>query len=186
MRARFIFLVSFFSAFAAGVTVGLVWSKPVPQGVGGPGGPGGHRGSRDPMAELQLTPEQSEKIKGFWTEAMKSGNWQFQREQREAAQKTRDDAYRAMLSEEQKARQDELNRSYQAKLDELNAISKRARDEAYEKTQSILSDAQRKVYEEMRKRRWDDRGRSRGGPPEPGGPGGPVRESSTESAKEKK
>jgi Spy/CpxP family protein refolding chaperone len=177
MNARLIFLISFFTAFAAGVTVGLVWSKPLPQGgkaphkEGAKDGPSGREGGpRDPMAELRLTPDQNEKVKEFWTEAMKKSNWPMQRERREAARKERDDGLRALLTDEQKEKQDELNRAYQAKLDELDAISKRAREEAFEKTNAILSDAQKKTYEEMRKRRWDDKGRPRFGPPE-GGPG---------------
>jgi len=153
MKSRLIFFTCFFITFGAGLAVGMLWATPVP------------KPPRDPfMAELDLTQEQREKIKSFWTEAMKNG---WQREQRDVVFKERDASLKAMLTDEQKAKQEDIQKVFQAKMDEMNAASKRSRDEAYEKTKTILNPEQLVKYEEMRKKRFD--GRGPGGPPH-GGP----------------
>jgi len=159
MKSRLIFFACFFITFGAGLAVGMLWATPAP------------KPPRDPfMSELDLSQEQREKIKGFWTEAMKNG---WQREQRDAVFKERDAALKAMLTDEQKTKQEEIQRVFQAKMDEMNAASKRSRDEAYEKTKAILNPEQLVKYEEMRKKRFDGReGRGPGGPPHGGPPFG--------------
>jgi Spy/CpxP family protein refolding chaperone len=162
MKSRLIFFTCFFITFGAGTAVGMLWATPAP------------KPSRDPfLSELDLTQEQRDKIKGFWTEAMKNG---WQREQRDAVFKEREAAMKAMLTDEQKAKQEEIQKVFQSKMDEMNAASKRSRDEAYEKTKAILNPDQLVKYEEMRKKRFEGRegrdgreGRGPGGPPH-GGP----------------
>lgn len=163
MKSRLIFFSCFFFTFGAGLVVGMLWATPAP------------KPPRDPfLSELDLTQEQREKIKGFWTEAMKNG---WQREQRDAAFKERDAAYKAMLTDEQRAKQEEIQKQFLSRMDELNAASKRARDEAYEKTKTVLNAEQLVKYEEMRKKRFEGRdgkdGRGPGGPPQHGGFGPP-------------
>lgn len=162
MKSRLTFFVCFFITFGAGTAVGMLWATPAP------------KPPRDPfMAELDLTQEQRDKIKSYWTEAMKNG---WQREKRDAAFKERDEALKAMLTDEQKAKQDEIQKAFQAKMDEMNAASKRSRDEAYEKTKTILNPEQLVKYEEMRKKRFEGRdgreGHGPGGPPHGGPPFG--------------
>jgi Spy/CpxP family protein refolding chaperone len=162
MKSRLIFFTCFFFTFGAGLAVGMLWATPAP------------KPPRDPfMAELDLTQEQRDQIKAFWTEAMKNG---WQREQRDAVFKERDAAMKAMLTDEQKTKQEEIQKVFQTKMDEMNAASKRSRDEAYEKTKAILNPDQLVKYEEMRKKRFEGRegreGRGPGGPPHGGLPFG--------------
>jgi Spy/CpxP family protein refolding chaperone len=149
MKARLIFLTCFLSAFGAGLIVGILWQQPA-------------KASQDRwLSELHLTPEQNEKIKAIWTDAMKNTGWQAQREKREVAQKQRDEALNALISGEQKQRYDEILGEYQKKLDELRAEEKKAKDEAYERTKAVLTETQRIAYDEMRKKRMEGRSRSR-------------------------
>jgi Spy/CpxP family protein refolding chaperone len=150
MKARLIFLACFLSAFGAGLIVGILWQQPA-------------KASQDHwLSDLNLTPEQHEKIKAIWTDAMKNTGWQAQREKRDAAQKQRDEAMNALVSAEQKPRYDEILAEYQKKLDELRQEEKKAKDEAYERTKAILTESQRVAYDEMRKKRMEGRARSRG------------------------
>lgn len=178
MRSRSIFLLAFLTAFGAGLSVGLLWQRsssaekpPPPQQPPQDGW----------LSELNLTPDQREKIKAIWTDAMKTGNWQQQREKREAAQAERDEALQALMSAGQKPKYEEILAAYQKKVDELNAESKKSRDAAYEKTKTLLSETQRVQYDELRKKRFEGRGRR----PEPGKtpPAGAEKKSETELKK---
>ena len=155
IRSRSIFLLAFLSAFGAGLSVGLLWQRsssaekppPAPQQQDGW------------LAELNLSPEQREKIKAIWTDAMKNNNWQQQREQREAAVAERDEALKTMLDAGQKTKYDEILATFQKKMDEFSAENKKSRDAAYEKTKAILTETQRVQYDELRKKRMEGRGR---------------------------
>jgi Spy/CpxP family protein refolding chaperone len=150
MKPRLIILICFLSAFGAGICVGVLWQQPA-------------KAAQDHwLSELNLTTEQREQIKTFWTDAMKNSNWQTQREKREAAQKQREEELNALITPDQKPRYDEIQGNYQKQLDVLSQESRKAKDEAYEKTKAILNDEQRVAYEEMRKKRMEGRGRSRG------------------------
>jgi Spy/CpxP family protein refolding chaperone len=160
MHARLILIVCVLSAFGAGVCSALVWKNVAQK-------------PHDPfLGELNLTDEQREKIKGFWSEAMKENNWQAQRELREAAQKERETAIRALLSEEQRAGYDLILSDYQGKIDALNQQSRRGRDEAIEKTKAILTEEQRAKYDELRKKRFEGRSKRPDGDGPPGPPPG--------------
>lgn len=173
IRSKTIFLLAFLTAFGAGLSVGLLWqrSSSAEKAPVLPQPPNPH----DWMAELNLTPDQKEKIKAIWTEAMKNNNWPQQREIREAAATERDDAFKAMLNPEQKTKYDDILAAYQKKIDDLNAENKKSRDAAYEKTKAILNETQRVQYDELRKKRFEGRGRREPGkgPPEPGPGFGP-------------
>jgi Spy/CpxP family protein refolding chaperone len=168
IRSKTIFLLAFLTAFGAGLSVGLLWQRsssaekaPVQQ----PPNP------HDWMAELNLTPDQKEKIKAIWTEAMKNNTWPQQREIRDAAAVERDEAFKAMLNAEQKTKYDDILATYQKKMDDLNAENKKSRDAAYEKTKAVLNETQRVQYDELRKKRFEGRGRRpEGGKPPAGAP----------------
>src|SRR5262245_22203623 len=73
-RTKVIISVAFVLAMGAGVAVGMLSSRSLPQrggglisgGPGGPGGPGGSRASWL-IEELQLTAEQQKKMDELWT-----------------------------------------------------------------------------------------------------------------------
>jgi Spy/CpxP family protein refolding chaperone len=150
IKTRVVLLLCFLAAFGAGTCVGLVWrqqaAKPAHEGW---------------LSELDLTPEQQEKIRAIWTETMRNSDWQGQREKRSAAQKERDEAVKALLSAEQQPRYDEILAAYQKKADEISLAGRKARDEATEKTKALLSESQRVTYEELLKKRAESRGRGR-------------------------
>jgi Spy/CpxP family protein refolding chaperone len=147
IKTRIVFVVCFLMAFGAGVSVGALWQKPekvVQDGW---------------LGELNLTPEQREKMKAIWTETMKNSGWQAQRSRRDAAQHDRDEALKAIIPPEHAAMYEEIMASYQKKMDDLAQESRKAKDEAYEKTKEILSEQQRVAYEELRKKRMESRNR---------------------------
>jgi len=148
-RSRLIFFVCFMAAFGAGICVGLLWQRPAPSS------------RADWLAELNLTPEQQEKIRAIWTDAMKASDWQTQREKREAAQKERDEALSALVTGERKPRYEEIMGTYRKKADAITQESRKARDEAYERTKALLTESQRVKYDELRKKRLEAHGRSR-------------------------
>jgi Spy/CpxP family protein refolding chaperone len=150
MKPKLIILACFLSAFGAGLCVGVLWQQPA-------------KAAQDHwLSELNLTPEQREKIKAIWTDAMKNSSWQNQREKRDSAQKQREEALNALITPEQKLKYDEIQSNYQKQLEVLSQESRKSKDEAYEKTKAILNDEQRVAYEEMRKKRMEGRSRSRG------------------------
>ncbi|MGD0090765.1 MAG: hypothetical protein ABSE73_12665 [Planctomycetota bacterium] len=148
-KVRLVVFLCFMAAFGAGVCAGVLWqrrAKPAQDGW---------------LSELNLSPEQREKIKAIWTESMKVGDWQAQRDRREAAQKERDEALRALLTGEQKPRFEEIMSAYHKKADEIAQAGRKARDEAYERTKALLTENQRVLYDELRKKRFEGWGRTR-------------------------
>ncbi|HYG74067.1 MAG TPA: Spy/CpxP family protein refolding chaperone [Planctomycetota bacterium] len=164
MKSRILFVICFLTAFGAGLLAGMLLKQP----------PAAQPQSDRFLGELNLTPEQREKMKAIWTEAMKNNSWQMQREAREAAQKERDEAMRALITDEQRPRFEAIQSAYQAKIEELSQKSRKARDEAAEKTKAILNKEQRVKYEEITKRRREGKHQSgthdgKGPPPNPSG-----------------
>jgi Spy/CpxP family protein refolding chaperone len=144
-----IFVIGFLAAFAAGIAATIMWQR-------------SHNYEQDGwLKELHLSAEQREKIKTIWTETMKNTNYQTQRERREAAQHERDEALAALVTADQKERFDEIMKTYRSKADAIAAESKKARDEAYEKTKAVLTDEQRTMYEELRKKRQEAKNKSK-------------------------
>ena len=156
-KAKIIMIAAFLVTFAAGIAAGLTivsFTRP-------------HH-SRSGIDEiLRLTPEQREKMRVIWTEVRTHGRQDG--EQRQALQKERDEAIRALLSEEQKAKYEGVLQDYSRKQAELRKERENLFQEAVKKTEKILTEDQRKKYEELRKS-WRDR--ERRGPP--GLPGGPM------------
>jgi Spy/CpxP family protein refolding chaperone len=150
IRPTVIFVLCFLTAFAAGVSGTLMYQRWQNYDQDGW------------LKDLHLSQDQREKIKVIWTEAMKDHNYSSQREKREALQKERDEALAALVTPEQKERFDEIQHTYRAKVDALSAEAKKVRDDAYEKTKAVLTEPQRVIYEELRKKRQESRNKSRG------------------------
>lgn len=150
IKTRVVLLLCFLAALGAGVCVGLLWKQQAVRPM--------HEGW---LSELNLTSDQQEKIRAIWTEAMKNSDWQGQREKREAAQKERDEAVKALLPAEQRPRYEEILAAYQKKADEISQAGRKARDEAYEQTKALLTEDQRVLYDELRKKRAESHSRGR-------------------------
>jgi len=149
IKAPLIFTICFLTAFGAGVSATILWERSQNYGQDGW------------LKDLHLSQDQREKIKAIWTDAMKAGTYPTQRDKREALQRERDEALQALISSDQKDRFDEILRTYRTRADELSAESKKAREEAYERTKAVLTDSQRAIYEELRKKRQESKNKSR-------------------------
>jgi Spy/CpxP family protein refolding chaperone len=138
---------------------------PRPSPAGGPRDPGA-RPPREHFPDLQLTAEQAAKMDEIWNALRDFHRF---RDQRQAVQKQREEAVRAILTQEQKAKYDAVLKDYADKIAELGKAREKAFQEAVEKTKLILNAAQRKKYEEWLKSMPEDR-RPGGPPPELKGP----------------
>jgi hypothetical protein len=99
--------------------------------------------------ELNLTPDQSEKMKSIWSDISRPGGG-FER--RRQMQRERDEAVQALLTEEQKAAYTTIVDKYNLQMAELNHEREQAFLAAVESTKEILNDAQRAKYDELLRR----------------------------------
>jgi Spy/CpxP family protein refolding chaperone len=158
-KTKLVVLVCFGVAFGAGLATGVALMRFTSEH--GPGSWLDH--------ELDLTAEQREQMRGIWSQVV-SFSMQRQHEQRQALLKERDEAVQGLMNDGQKAKYDEVMRTYGAKLAALEESRKKAFEEAVERTKKILTESQRKKYEELLQKHG---GRHMGfGPPGRHGPGG--------------
>jgi len=148
-KACLIILLCFMTAFAAGICVGVLWQRrtKLPQDGW--------------LSDLNLSSEQREKIRAIWTDPLRLVDKQTRRERREAAQKEREDALRALVTGEQKQRYEEVMSACQRKLEEIAQEARKSSDDAYVRTKAVLTETQRAMFDELRKKREETRGRSR-------------------------
>ena len=150
-------------ALSAGVVAGLVVAR-LPASVGGgaipatmpaPGGAGGAVNGnpleRTPLAaELNLTPEQQVRMREIWEGVRSKVNSSF--EDAQELQKKRDEALFSLLTtDEQKAKFSRLSKDFAEQFAELARARDKAFDQAVERTRKLLSDEQRKKYDEILK-----------------------------------
>jgi Spy/CpxP family protein refolding chaperone len=178
-RTRVLLLVCFVVTFAAGTTAGLVagkselaadrtdlaGSKSDP-GMGRPheGRPRDHRSWL--TAELNLTPEQQDRMRAIWSQVME-GSMQQEWEQRKAISDKRDKAILALLTPEQRPDYEQILQECRDDLENLAQQRRLAFEQAVEGTKQILTPDQAKQYEELLKKQ---RERGFGGPPGSGPP----------------
>ncbi len=121
--------------------------------------------------QLNLSPDQEEKIHKIWSEVMKNGPASGQH--MSDLDKERDDSIRAMLSDDQKSKYDQIVQEYHAKAEAMHAETHKRIDEAERRTREILTESQRVKYDEITKERHNhphEGGRMHGGfmaPPPP-------------------
>jgi len=149
-KTRTVLIISFLVIFAAGVGVGLfVGWRTRPR----------RRGSRL-ARELDLTQKQREQMRKIWTESLRGAPRQAIGERRQELREERDQAFQDLLDDKQKAQHKLITEEYSRKQTELSEERKKLFQDAVEKTKLILSESQRKKYEELLKSRG---GRGRGG-----------------------
>jgi Spy/CpxP family protein refolding chaperone len=165
------------------VAVGVVGTRTVAQQ------PGGAPKDRRPslVEELQLSPEQAKKMEEIWSGVMRRGRGE-QFEKFRAIQKERDEAILSLFTPQQKAEYDRIMGEYGKRFEELNQDRERAFQQAVEQTKQILTEPQRQKYDELMKKRREergdrdrDRGPGRGEGPSPFG-GGPKHRPGTQPA----
>ena len=174
-KAKLILIAAFVVTLAAGVVAGYTLRSlchHAPKAVSG-GGPAparetGATSLHNLFLELKLTPAQKAKMDEIWDGVVRAAR-KLHEEQRQAFQKRRDEAIRAILTEEQKARFDEVLKDYDSKKPERDKERDMAREklfqEAVEKTKLILNAEQRTKYEAWLKSRHEER--HPGGAPPP-------------------
>lgn len=167
---RMIVITGFIIAFGAGLMSGIVWKSY---------GPGGHKpDKRDPQSwiaeQLGLNPEQQKQMKEIWSGfGGRRDNWQ----KREQIRRERDEAIASLIRPEDMAAYDQILEAARQKTEALETEGKERFQEAVEKTKAILTEEQRKKYEELLSRGpghgrdGRDRERDKPGPgPKPGRP----------------
>lgn len=97
--------------------------------------------------ELGLSDAQRDRMQQIW-EGVRDTAHDCQ-EQAQQLQKQRDDAVFAMLTEDQKAKYTRITTECVGKIGLLNSRREAAFGKAVEATKSMLSDSQRRVYEQM-------------------------------------
>lgn len=156
-RARIVFILCFAAAFAAGVGAGLAVSRR------------GRRGLPPHLVEeLGLTAEQTEQVRAIWSEAGEAMRAAM-KGQREALEQERDAATRALLTEEQVTRYEQVMKDFESKREAARAKAREIADKAVERTKEILTPEQKAKYEKLLERRGK-RGGPRWGPGPPPGP----------------
>jgi cell division protein ZapA (FtsZ GTPase activity inhibitor) len=171
-RTRLLVVLSFAIAFAAGVSLGAVVSRPQPR----PHGPSW-------LAEqLHLTPEQQKQMGQIWSGLMQK--MRANAERRRAMQSDREEAIRALMNTPELQKQyDAIVQQYEQERSDLAQEGGRAQEDAKQQTLKILDEDQRKKWEQLMKspgpprqrgegRGWGPPGRGPGRtpPPSPAGP----------------
>ena len=141
-RTRLFVLVCFCAAFLAGLSAGAVWTRFMVKP---------RRGSWI-TDKLDLAPDQREQMRQIWSVAMGDLR-KRQREQQRTIREERDEAVRSLLNDKQKVQYQEVMNTYEEKSLALDAARKAAFEKAVEQTKLILTEPQRKKYEELFKER---------------------------------
>lgn len=137
-----VLMAVFVLALGAGVVAGTLVSR-LPSSPTGPSSAGEH----SPLDELQLNASQREQMRVIWEDVQKLSSQCLVDGQ--LAQKDRDDTIFKMLNPEQKAQWDRINTELAGKLKALSDRREAAFKKAVDRTESILNDSQRKVYDQM-------------------------------------
>lgn len=158
---RAIIVIGFLCAFAAGFALNLGWSSHPPRDA--------DRGNRPDRGswlaeQLDLTDEQQEQMKEIWSDTARRGNRQ-QWEQRRKLREERDQAIAALIDDENRPAYERILAEYEEKTDALHAQWRQSFEQAVERTKALLSDEQRRKYDEILDRqRWDNRDERRRAP----------------------
>lgn len=160
-KTKAVISVSFVLALGAGVALGMLGSRTLPQR----GDPRSHI-----VDALQLTPEQQAQMDEIWSGLIRDRGRQYGEEMR-IIQEEHDAALNAMLSSEQKQEYDRINAEFARKMQEIWKKAEQEFRAATEKTRAILSPSQQATFDEMLKQFTERAGGGWGGGAMPGGSG---------------
>jgi hypothetical protein len=150
---RFVVIIGFLVAFAAGWVIGiemrsssLASSTPTT------------RPSRGSWlaAELKLSPQQTEELNKIWSETARRGRGE-QDDRRRQFRKERDDAIGALIKPEDKEKFELIQKNFTDELATMDREMKESFAAAVEKTKAVLTPEQRTKYEELLARRESER-----------------------------
>ena len=148
-RVKTILTIAFILAMGAGVAVGMLGARY----------PETHRPKSWLGDELNLSAEQREQMREIWQDASKSRSRDWER--RRAFEREKNEAIVALLTEEQKAKHDEINRQFAQKMQEHQQQRELAMQDAIERTKQILTPQQRERYEQIMQEKREKRERDR-------------------------
>jgi Spy/CpxP family protein refolding chaperone len=153
-------------ALGAGVAAGMLASRVTPPSSSeNPATAPATPVDRTPLVqELNLTPEQRDRMREIWEGVRGDVHETFADAQR--LQRQRDDALVALLTDEQKAQFEKISKDFKDQFDQLTRKRDKVFQSAVERTRQLLNDEQRKRYEAILKTSVGPDGR----PHEPGLP----------------
>ena len=173
-RARVLFVIGFVLSMGAGVVVGMALVRGAPKAVAAPHGMD---------SDLGLDPKQAEQVKAIWS-AVRQGDG-GRNDRRRSLGHERDDASAGLVPADRKADYDRIIQDHATKMADANKERDRLFQDAEQKMKAILTEAQWKKFEVIKKDRAehfrDGRGSSTRGsqhphePPGPPGFNGPVK-----------
>lgn len=149
--ARFLIVICFLLAFAAGLTVGI--QSPHQAAVQSPPPP--ERGGWL-ATELNLTPEQQEQMRKIWSETARRGGRERD-EHRRRLYRQRDEEIAALIRPEDRAKYEAVLQNHAERLAALDAEWKSAFEASVARTREILTPQQRVKYDEFLQRHRRDR-----------------------------
>ena len=143
-KLTLLFLAMFAIAVSAGIMIGRLIARPSYSQEA-------RCGSTFLREELQLTADQSEKMRPLWESARDIAR--ACAAEAEQVQHENDIQLKAILTDEQKGKYEELSRKNHAKIAALDARRKEAFRGAVDLTRAILNPEQQKTYEQILKTR---------------------------------
>ena len=147
---KLVVILGFILAFGAGLVIGgggrvrLATANPPPSSR--PSGPGGWL-----AAELDLSPDQTQKLDLIWSAIAGKGRGDRE-EQRRHLRAERDDAIAALIRPEDLTAFDQIHETYADRMAALDAQWREGFNASVERTKQILTPGQRIKYEEILKR----------------------------------
>jgi Spy/CpxP family protein refolding chaperone len=161
---RFMVVIGFLVALAAGFAAGLAW-RPPPVSPPEPPPRGNTRGGWI-ASELNLTDEQRQQMDAIWSStARQAGRERWSK--RDELRKQRDASIQALIPAEQMPQYDKAQADYRAAVDAMEAQWRAEFQQAVQKTREILNEEQRQKYDKIMARHAEGPrgGRGRSGPP---------------------
>src|SRR5437763_772873 len=138
---KYLLVLGFAIAFGAGLVIGLEQRVPA---QASPTTTQSTRGRGFLTSELNLTPEQQEKMKKIWEGVRPPG-----REPWNILKKQRDEQIAALIRSEDKPKYDQILKAYAEKQEELNHQIQAAFHNAEQRTKEILDPKQLEKYEKI-------------------------------------
>jgi Spy/CpxP family protein refolding chaperone len=172
---KLVVIIGFAVAFAAGLIIGIesrrsgAAATPAPTvSSAGPSTRPMRRGGGWLNSELNLSPDQQQRLNRIWSEMARNGRRE-QEEKRRALRSERDEEIAALVGEAKKGQYEAIQAHYSDQLKTLDRESRAAFQTAVEDTRQVLTPEQRARYDELLARHQSDRGEhGREGRGEPG------------------
>jgi Spy/CpxP family protein refolding chaperone len=157
-RKIFLLLSTVVLMLGAGVVVGRLSLAPLPHAAIAQTQPDRPRPWFD---QLALSSQQRQQMDAIWNDTKQKLHNLSMMDRRRELDKQRDESIRALLSGQQLASYEQINRDFHAGLDELDKERQKLIDDANQRSRALLDDNQKKLWDDQSKRPRDH---GRGGP----------------------